>query len=139
MMDWTAILDHNAAAPWTFLEGSFWAFLLVVLAVDAVMHRERQPDHAPRLAAGGEPPVLLEDFGLVLFDPPLLNRQRLPHRPPHRRGQAPGHQGPLAGTEHLLEPHGAVLLQIHLLPDGILELGDRVVHHPAPLACDGGQ
>ena len=41
MMDWTAILDHNAAAPWTFLEGSFWAFLLVVLAVDAVMHRER--------------------------------------------------------------------------------------------------
>jgi len=40
-MDWTAILDHNAAAPWTFLEGSFWAFLLVVLAVDAVMHRER--------------------------------------------------------------------------------------------------
>lgn len=36
------IFHHNAAAPWTFLDGSFWLFLLVVLAVDASMHRDRQ-------------------------------------------------------------------------------------------------
>jgi alginate O-acetyltransferase complex protein AlgI len=36
------ILEHDAASPWTFLNGSFWLFLLVVLAFDAVLHRDRQ-------------------------------------------------------------------------------------------------
>jgi len=36
------ILEHDAASPWTFLNGSFWLFLLVVLAFDAALHRDRQ-------------------------------------------------------------------------------------------------
>ena len=36
------ILEHDAASPWTFLNGSFWLFLLVVLALDAALHRDRQ-------------------------------------------------------------------------------------------------
>lgn len=35
-------LDHDALAPWTFLDGTFWLFLLAVLAVDALLHRDRQ-------------------------------------------------------------------------------------------------
>jgi len=36
------LFDHDAASPWTFLNGSFWLFLLVVLALDAALHRDRQ-------------------------------------------------------------------------------------------------
>lgn len=36
------ILGHNPTAPWTFLDGTFWLFLLVVLGVDAALHRERR-------------------------------------------------------------------------------------------------
>jgi len=42
MNDWTAWLHHDPAAPWTFLDGSFWVFLLGVLVVDGLWHRERQ-------------------------------------------------------------------------------------------------
>ncbi len=37
-----SFLDHDARSPWTFLDGSFWLFLLAVLAVDALLHRDRQ-------------------------------------------------------------------------------------------------
>ena len=36
------LFDRDAAAPWTFLDGSFWVFLLCVLAIDAAIHRDRQ-------------------------------------------------------------------------------------------------
>lgn len=35
-------LNHDGTRPWTFLDGSFWIFLLAVLAVDATLHRDRR-------------------------------------------------------------------------------------------------
>lgn len=42
MTDWTSWFRHDASAPWTFLDGPFWVFLLVVLLVDGLWHRDRQ-------------------------------------------------------------------------------------------------
>ena len=41
MMDALGFFSHDPGAPWTFLDGGFWLFLLVVLAVDAVWNRDR--------------------------------------------------------------------------------------------------
>ena len=42
MTDWTTWLAHDPTSPWTFLEGNFWVFLLLVLVLDAVWNRDRQ-------------------------------------------------------------------------------------------------
>ena len=41
MNDWTSGLHQNASAPWTFLDGAFWAFLLGVLIIDGLWNRDR--------------------------------------------------------------------------------------------------
>jgi len=40
-MDALVFFSHDPGAPWTFLDGGFWLFLLVVLAVDAAWNRDR--------------------------------------------------------------------------------------------------
>ena len=35
-------LQRDASSPWTFLDGSFWLFLVAILAVDSALHRDRQ-------------------------------------------------------------------------------------------------
>ena len=42
MMPGLEFLQHDASSPWTFLDGSFWLFLVVILAVDSALHRDRQ-------------------------------------------------------------------------------------------------
>ena len=42
MMDWMHLLDHDASAPWTFLDSGFWVFLVGVLLVDGLWNRDRQ-------------------------------------------------------------------------------------------------
>ena len=42
MMDWLHLLDHDASAPWTFLDLGFWVFLVGVLLVDGLWNRDRQ-------------------------------------------------------------------------------------------------
>jgi len=42
MMDALGFFSHDPGAPWTFLDGGFWLFLLAVLAVDAIWNRDRQ-------------------------------------------------------------------------------------------------
>ena len=42
MMDWLHLLDHDASAPWTFLDSGFWVFLVGVLLVDGLWNRDRQ-------------------------------------------------------------------------------------------------
>jgi len=42
MMSGLAFLQHDGSSPWTFLDGSFWLFLVVVLAIDSALHRDRQ-------------------------------------------------------------------------------------------------
>jgi alginate O-acetyltransferase complex protein AlgI len=41
MMDALGFFSHDPGAPWTFLDGGFWLFLLAVLAVDAAWNRDR--------------------------------------------------------------------------------------------------
>ena len=42
MNGFLSFLKHDAGSPWTFLDGSFWIFLLVVLTIDATLHRDRR-------------------------------------------------------------------------------------------------
>ncbi len=42
MTDWISWFRHDPSAPWTFLDGTFWVFLLVVLVVDGLWHGNRQ-------------------------------------------------------------------------------------------------
>ena len=42
MMDALSFFSHDPGAPWTFLDGGFWLFLLAVLTVDAIWNRDRQ-------------------------------------------------------------------------------------------------
>ena len=41
MMNLLGFFSHDPSAPWTFLDGGFWLFLLAVLAVDAAWNRDR--------------------------------------------------------------------------------------------------
>ena len=41
MMDALGFFYHDPSAPWTFLDGGFWLFLVAVLAVDAAWNRDR--------------------------------------------------------------------------------------------------
>ena len=36
------IFRHDPSQPWTFLDGSFWLFLLGVLAVDSIIHKDQR-------------------------------------------------------------------------------------------------
>lgn len=42
MTEAISMLQHDASAPWTFLDGSFWLFLLLVLVVDGLWNRDKQ-------------------------------------------------------------------------------------------------
>ena len=76
---------------------------------------------------------------MVRFDLGLLYGERPFHRTPHRcRADRPDQEW-LARIEHLPQPHGALLLQVHVFPDRILEHSDRRLHHSTQLARHGVQ